>query len=81
MERGIEADRSKQRWRDAMKEEMARNQMTINMAEDRQYWHILIGAGTLLSVSVRQIDEILRRINCDYSCYELCCYVLCYSNC
>ena len=33
-----------------MKEDMARNQMTTEMAEDRKHWHVMIQAGTLRSV-------------------------------
>ena len=39
--------RQKLRWRDLVKENMARNQMTTEMAEDRKHWHIMIRAGTL----------------------------------
>ena len=42
--------RPKLRWRDLMKEDMARNQMTAEMAEDRKYWYVMIQAGTLRSV-------------------------------
>ena len=28
-------------------DDMARNQMTTEMAEDRRHWHIMIRAGTL----------------------------------
>ena len=37
------------RWRDLVKDDMARNQMTTEMAEDRRQWHIMIRAGTLRS--------------------------------
>ena len=40
-------DRPKLRWRDLVKEDMARNQMPIEMAEDRKHWHVMIQAGTL----------------------------------
>ena len=33
-----------------MKDDMARNQMTTEMAEDRKHWHVMIQAGTLRSV-------------------------------
>ena len=39
--------RPKLRWRDLMKEDMARKQMTNKMAEDRKYCHVMIHAGTL----------------------------------
>ena len=39
--------RPKLRWRDLVKDDMARNQMTTEMAEDRKHWHVMIGAGTL----------------------------------
>ena len=42
--------RPKLRWRDLVKEDMARNQMTTEMAEDRIHWHVMIQAGTLGSV-------------------------------
>ena len=35
-----------------VKEDMARNQMTTEMAEDRKHWHVMILAGTLLSLEV-----------------------------
>ena len=38
------------RWRDLVKEDMARNQMTTEMAEDRRHWHVMIRAGTPRSV-------------------------------
>ena len=42
--------RPKLRCRDLVKEDMARNQMTTEMAEDRKHWHVMIRAGTLRSV-------------------------------
>ncbi len=39
--------RQKRRWRDLLKEDVARNQMTAEMAEDRKYWHVIIQASTL----------------------------------
>ena len=42
--------RPKLRWRDLVKEDMTRNQMTTEMAEDRKHWHVMIRAGTLRSV-------------------------------
>ena len=42
--------RPKLRWRDLVKEDMARNQMTTEMAEDRTHWHVMMQAGTLQSV-------------------------------
>ena len=42
--------RSKLRWRDLLRDDMARNQMTTEMAEDRGHWHVMIRAGTLRSV-------------------------------
>ena len=38
------------RWRDLAKDNMARNQMTTDMAEDRRHWHVMIRAGILRSV-------------------------------
>ena len=42
--------RPKLRWRDLVEEDMAGNQMTTEMAEDRGHWHVMIRAGTLRSV-------------------------------
>ena len=42
--------RPKLRWRDLLKEDMARNQMTTEMAEGRRHLHVMIRAGTLRSV-------------------------------
>ena len=42
--------RPKLRWRDLVKDDMARNQMTTEMAEDRTHWHDMIQAGTLWKV-------------------------------
>ena len=42
--------RPKLRWRDLVKDDMARNQMMTEMAEDRRRWHVMIRAGTLRSV-------------------------------
>ena len=42
--------RLKLRWRDLVRDDMARNQMTTEMAEDRGQWHVMIRAGTLRSV-------------------------------
>ena len=42
--------RPKLRWRDVMTEDMARNQMTTEMAEYQKHWHVMIKAGTLRSV-------------------------------
>ena len=36
-------DGPKMRWRDLVKDDMARNQMTTEMAEDRQHWHVMVG--------------------------------------
>ena len=41
--------RPKLRWRDLVKEDMARNQMTTEMAEDRKHWHFMIRDSTLRS--------------------------------
>ena len=35
-------DGPKMRWRDLVKEDMARNQMTTEMAEDRKHWHVMV---------------------------------------
>ena len=42
--------RPKLRWRDLVKENMARNQTMTDLAEDRRHWHVMIQAGTLRSV-------------------------------
>ena len=42
--------RPKLRGRDLVKDDMARNQVTTEMAEDRRHWHVMIRAGTLRSV-------------------------------
>ena len=39
--------RPKLRWQDLVKGDMARNQMTTEMAEDRKHCHVIIQAGTL----------------------------------
>ena len=49
MEREIEALQML-RWRDLVKEDMARNQMTTEMAEDRKHWHVVIRASKLQSI-------------------------------
>ena len=46
--------RPKRRWRDLVKEDMARNHMTTEMAEDRTHWHVMIQAGTLRSVEANR---------------------------
>ena len=40
-----------------MKEDMARNQMTTEMAEDRKHWHVMIQAGTLRSVEAERSEK------------------------
>ena len=42
--------RPKLRWRDLLKDDMARNQMMTEMAEEQGHWHVMIRAGTLRSV-------------------------------
>ena len=46
--------RRKLRWQDLVKEDMVRNQMTNEMAEDRKHWHAMIRASTLLSVEANR---------------------------
>ena len=46
--------RPKLRWRDLVKEDMVRNQMTTEMAEDRKHWHVIIRAGTLQSLEAER---------------------------
>ena len=38
------------RWRDLVKEGMARKWKTTEMADDGKHWHVMIQAGTLRSV-------------------------------
>ena len=42
------------RWRDLVKEDMARNQMTTEMAEDRKHWPLMIQVGPLRSVETHR---------------------------
>ena len=42
--------RPKLRCRDLVRDDMARNQMTTEMAEDRGHWHVMIRGGTLRSI-------------------------------
>ena len=44
--------RPKLRWRDLVKEDVARNQMTTEIAEDRKQWHVMIQAGAPQSVGL-----------------------------
>ena len=44
--------RPKLRWQDLVKDDIPRNQMTPEMAEDRRHWHVMIPAGTLQNVEV-----------------------------
>ena len=46
--------RPKLRWRDLVKEDMARNQTTTEMAEYRKHWHVMIQANTLQSVEAER---------------------------
>ena len=46
--------RPKLRWRDLVKEYMARNQMTTKMTEDRKHWHVMIRSGILLTVEAER---------------------------
>ena len=46
--------RPKPRWRDLVRDDMARNQMTTEMAEERGHWHVMIRAGTLQSVEAER---------------------------
>ena len=48
--------RPKLRWRDLVKDDMARNQMTTEMAEDRRHWHVMIRAGTLQRVEADRCE-------------------------
>ena len=53
----------KLRWRDLVKEGMARNQMTTEMAEDRKHWPVMIQAGTLRSVEAETSKVKIRTLN------------------
>ena len=46
--------RSKLIWRYMVREYMARNQMPTEMAANRTHWHVMIQAGTLLSVEAER---------------------------
>ena len=46
--------RPKLRWQDVMKEDMARNQMITEMAEDQTHWHVKIQADTIRSVEANR---------------------------
>ena len=46
--------RLKLRWQDHVKDDMARNQMTIEMEEDRKHWHVIIQAGTQRSIEAER---------------------------
>ena len=46
--------RPKLRWRDPVKEDIARSQTTTEMVEDRKHWHVMIQAGTLRSVEAER---------------------------
>ena len=60
-----------------MKEDMARNQMMIEMAEERKRWHVMIQAGILRSIQaygceVRIVDRTTETLNCcDKFCQKL----------
>ena len=49
--------RPKLRWRDLVKEDMARNQMTTEMAEDRTHFHVMFQAGTLRSEEAERRED------------------------
>ena len=42
--------RPKLRWRDLVRDDMPRNQMTTEMTQDRGHGHVMIRSGTLCSV-------------------------------
>ena len=46
--------RPKLRLRELVRDDMARNQMTTEMAEERGHWHVMIRAGTLQSVEAER---------------------------
>ncbi len=52
--------RPKLRWRDLVKEDMARNHMTTEMTEDRKHWHVMIQSGTLQSVEPERRENTAR---------------------
>ena len=49
-------DRPKLRCRDLVEEDMARNQMTTEMAEDRKHWRVMIRAVILLSIEAERLE-------------------------
>ena len=49
--------RPKPRWWDLVKDDMARNQMTTKMAEDRKHSHVMIRAGTLQRVEAERWES------------------------
>ena len=53
-------NRGRPRLRDLVKEDMARNQMTTEMAEDRNHCHVMIQTGTLLRVEAerREVEKM-----------------------
>ena len=65
--------RPKLRWWDLVKENMARNQMTAEIAEDRKHWHAMIQAGTLSSVEAERWEKhnktiIMKKRNLPINC-------------
>ena len=60
--------RPKLRWRDLVKDDMARNQMTTEMAEDRRHWHVMIRAGTLRSVGADRWEGEKNHLYCYVKC-------------
>ena len=49
-------EKSRQTKAEMVKEDIARNQMTTERVEDRKHWHVMIPAGTLLSVKVERLE-------------------------
>ena len=53
--------RPKMSWPDLAKEDIARNQMMTEMAEDRKHCHVMMQAGTLRSEVYKRKGEKVRR--------------------
>ena len=57
--------RPKLRWRDLVRKNSARNQMTTEMAEDRKHWHVMIQAHATKcrDGKVRRCEEMARSLS------------------
>ena len=53
-------NRRRPRWRDLVREDTARNQITTEMVEDRKHWHVVIRHTTKCrGESVRKVRKLL----------------------